>query len=565
MDIHCRTFWSTGWLLLVITLFVLQPPNLFSQTKAQTNQVSYRTAEINRNPVSKSADTLIQEGYQLESKGQWADALSLYQKAIKQFPKNEKLVVRRTISRIHYDLDRRYSDNSFRRALSTTSGSESLNVYAEVLLKIQSYYVDQPNWARLASFGLHSLEVAARSAEFREANIQSISEQQALDAIAQIKQALNQHRIDSRHDAYVVASTVAKRMQDAIGLPIQSSIYEFTNGAIAALDPYSTFMSGSQYGEAMSQIEGNFVGLGVELRTHDEHLEIVNVISGGPAHKSNVAPQDRIIAVDGRSVKTAGSEKSADMLRGIEGSFVSITVQREGMKTQSIRLQRRRVDIPSVEDVRIVDQTSGIGYIRLTNFQKTTIRDFDAAMWKLHGQGMKSLIVDVRGNPGGLLSASVDVANRFVSNGVIVSTRGRNPIEDYTHRAEMSNTWRLPLVVLIDDESASASEILAAAIRDHARGTIVGHQSFGKGSVQGIFPLNVAGGGVRLTTAKFYSPHGLPISDVGVKPDVNVQYVAKANGTNTESSDRTLRVGVEVARKLLVNNKSDPAKAIVGR
>ena len=222
------------------------------------------------------------------------------------------------------------------------------------------------------------------------------------------------------------------------------------------------------------------------------------------------------------------------------------------------------MDIPSVEDVGIIDDQTGIGYIRLTNFQKTTIRDFDSAMWKLNGQGMKSLIVDLRGNPGGLLSAAVDVANRFVSNGVIVSTRGRNPIEDYTHRAEMSNTWRIPLVVLIDEESASASEILAAAIRDHRRGTIVGHQSFGKGSVQGIFPLNVAGGGVRLTTAKFYSPHGLPISDIGVKPDVNVQYVAKAADAQSDPADQILRVGIDVARKTLIGSKADP-KAIVGR
>ena len=375
---------------------------------------------------------------------------------------------------------------------------------------------------------------------------------------------MSQHRIDGRHDAYVVASTVSKRLNETVGLPIQSSIYEFTNGAIASLDPYSTFMSGSQYGEAMSQIEGNFVGLGVELRTHDDHLEIVNVIPDGPADRSNVAPNDRIIAVEGRPVESVGSEKSADMLRGIEGSYVSITVQREGMSTQSIRLQRRRVDIPSVEDVRIVDAQTGIGYIRLTNFQKTTIRDFDSAMWKLHGQGMKSLIVDLRGNPGGLLSASVDVANRFVSNGVIVSTKGRNPIEDYTHRAEVSNTWRIPLVVLIDEESASASEIFAAAIRDHQRGTIVGHQSFGKGSVQGIFPLNVAGGGVRLTTAKFYSPHGLPISDVGVKPDIDVQYVAKASESRTQAPDRVLRVGIDAARKRMVGTKAGP-QDIVGR
>ena len=336
MDIHCRTFWSIRWLCLAIVLFVFQPLTL----TAQTNDIS-RAADINRHPTARSVDTLIQEGFQLEGKGQWADALNLYQKAIKQFPDSPKLVERRTISRIHYDLERRYSDNSFLRALQTTSSSESLNIYSEVLLKIQSYYVDQPNWARLASFGLHSLEVASRSDHFREANIPGTKETQVREAIDEIKNNLRQYRIDSRHDAYVIASTVSKRLNEAIGMPIQSSIYEFTNGAIASLDPYSTFMSGSQYGEAMSQIEGNFVGLGVELRTHDDHLEIVNVIRGGPAHTSNVAPDDRIIAVDGRSVDSVGSEKSADMLRGVEGSYVSITVEREGMKTQSIRLQRR--------------------------------------------------------------------------------------------------------------------------------------------------------------------------------------------------------------------------------
>ena len=132
---------------------------------------------------------------------------------------------------------------------------------------------------------------------------------------------------------------------------------------------------------------------------------------------------------------------------------------------------------------------------------------------------MRSLIVDVRGNPGGLLQASVDIADRFVTDGIIVSTRGRNPMEDYTHRANMASTWRMPLIVLIDENSASASEIFAAAVSDHKRGTIVGERSYGKGSVQGIFPLNISGGGVRLTTAKFYSPHGNAISEVGVAAD----------------------------------------------
>ena len=325
-----------------------------------------------------------------------------------------------------------------------------------------------------------------------------------------------------------MAHSLANTLQQKVGLPGQATVYEFICGAISALDPYSGFMSSSQYGESMSQIEGNFVGLGVELRTHEDHLHIVSVIKGGSANVHGLVKDDRIVAVDGQSVDQIGSEKAADLLRGPEHSFVTLSVSRNGA-SQQMRLERRRIEIPSVEEASIVDKESGIGYIRLTNFQKTTPRDFDEALWKLHRQGMRSLIVDVRGNPGGLLQASVDVADRFVNEGIIVSTRGRNPMEDYTHRANMNSTWRVPLIVLIDENSASASEIFAAAIRDHKRGVIVGQKSYGKGSVQGIFPLSVSGGGLRLTTAKFYSPKGNAISEVGVGADVMVHRVAKAS------------------------------------
>lgn len=568
-----RGFRSPPWLMLATTLLAFAPaivPTLAAQTADSRTESQNAT---DNSAAVETAQQAIDQGLLLEGKSEWADALSLYQKAIKVWPKNRQLLQRRSISRIHYDLHRRYSNNSFCTSLKTISPTEALNIYSEVLLKVQSYYVDQPNWSQLASFGLLSLEVAGRSPEFRQTNVPNISEQELVTAIDQIKRSLTSRTIKSRHDAFVIASSFASQLQKLVGLPEQSTIYEFTNGAIAALDPYSSFMSGSQYGEAMSQIEGNFVGLGVELRTHDDHLEIVSVIPGGPAHVGNVAPADRIIAVDGKQVESVGSERAADMLRGVDGSYVAITVERKGMKTQSVRLKRRRVEIPSVEDVRIVDRKTGVGYIRLTNFQKTTIRDFDAAMWKLHRDGMKSLIVDVRGNPGGLLSASVDVANRFVPRGVIVSTRGRNPIEDYTHRAQSANTWQIPLVVMIDENSASASEIFAAAIRDHRRGTIVGQQSFGKGSVQGIFPLNVAGGGVRLTTARFYSPRGLAISEVGVKPDVDVQYTAFAStsansDTNSKrAEDAALRVGIQVASRAAMppRHNSVDHQSIAGR
>ncbi len=509
-------------------------------------------AKANNGTVA-SADQIngtLAQGKSLEQNGQWGEALGLYQKFLRQHPATKPIERRRSVARIHFDLERRYSDSSFIRTIKSGDTNSALNVYAEVLLKIQSYYVDPPNWSELASFGLTSLEIAMMDAEFHQANFPNATHAQIRDAILQTRAELESTTVANRHDVYMVAKSTADSLSRRIGLSETAVIYEFTCGAISALDPYSGFMSASQYGESMSQIEGNFVGLGVELNTTDQYLDIVSVIEGGSANTSGLIKGDRILSVDGQTVSEIGSERAADLLRGPEGSWVQLAVSRNHSQ-RSIRLQRRRVEIPSVEDVHIVDSENGVGYIRLTNFQKTTPRDFDKALWKLHRDGMRSLIVDVRGNPGGLLQASVDVADRFVKDGVIVSTRGRNPMEDYTHQANLAQTWRVPLVVLIDENSASASEIFAAAISDHHRGTIVGNQSYGKGSVQGIFPLSVSGGGVRLTTAKFYSPTGQGISEVGVSADVLVHQVAKANPDIAgQYEDSGMRLGIREATKL---------------
>ena len=200
---------------------------------------------------------------------------------------------------------------------------------------------------------------------------------------------------------------------------------------------------------------------------------------------------------------------------------------RAGQSPRQLSIRRRVVEVPSVDQVSIIDPQYGVGYFKLTCFQKTTARDLDTALWKLHRDGMKSLVVDVRGNPGGLLVSAVEVVDRFVDRGIIVSTRGRIAQEDYTYSAHEQGKWRMPLVVIIDQDSASAAEIFAGAIRDHRRGTIVGVRSFGKGSVQGIFPLDETNAGMRLTTAKFYSPNGNPYAGIGVEPDVRVTMPAQ--------------------------------------
>jgi len=502
--------------------------------------------------TADSLDKIFKDGEVLERDGQWADALSLYQTALKKQPNDQTLIQRRSLARIHYDLGRRYGDTSFLNQIKRTAPAQAQNAYAEVLLKIQSYYVDIPDWDRLTRCGLMDLQIALHNEQFREAHLPNLSDARLNEVLAGLAKTLDQTTVRQRTDSVMVANHTAEYLQEHLGLPVSATIYEFVSGAMAALDPYSSYMSESQYGETMSQIEGNFVGLGVELKTHKDRLEIVNVISGGPAGQGGLRPGDNILAIDNVSVSETGSEKAADNLRGPDGSAVILDVQRENQPVQALRLQRRKVDIPSVDEAGLVDRANGIGYIRLTNFQKTTSRDFDAALWKLQREGMRSLIVDVRGNPGGLLTAAVEVADRFVYDGVIVSTKGRNPLEDFTHRAEQPGTWRVPLVVLVDEDSASASEIFAAAIRDHKRGVVVGYQSYGKGSVQGIFPLNIGGGGVRLTTAKFFSPNGNAISQVGVTPDIPVEVVSKpavSTFSSDAESDAALQVGISIARR----------------
>jgi carboxyl-terminal processing protease len=215
-----------------------------------------------------------------------------------------------------------------------------------------------------------------------------------------------------------------------------------------------------------------------------------------------------------------------------------------------------------VQDARVIDKEHGVAYLRLTNFQKTTSRDVDSALWRLHREGMQCLIIDVRGNPGGLLTASVDLADKFVSAGNLVSTRGRSPREDFDYPAHTVGTWRVPLFVLIDGDTASASEIFAGAIRDHRRGTVIGQRSYGKGSVQGIFRLKTADVGVRLTTAKFYSPSGRAISNRGVSPDVPARVAAKplADGQlvieQDAAQDVVLNQAVQLARSRYLGQRA---------
>jgi carboxyl-terminal processing protease len=429
-------------------------------------------------------------------------------------------------------------------------------MYTDAATKLQSHYVQNPDWAALVVRGTADLEIALGEKDFQDNNLNQLSSDRMKLFDRELHRQQTQHPVHTLADARTAVWNAAQMAQLHLSLKPAATMMEYTAAMLGGLDEYSAFLSGGQLNDLYSQIEGNFVGLGVELKAADGTLLIVNVIHNSPAERGGIKAGDKIVSVGGHPTADVSTDKAAEMLQGPEGSTVQLAVVSGDESPRQLSIRREHVDVSSVDDAKIVDANFGVGYFKLTCFQKTTNADVDQALWQLHRDGMRSLIIDLRGNPGGLLTAAVDVAQKFVDSGTIVSTRGRNPGEDYNYQAHGTGQWRLPLVILIDGDSASAAEILAGAMRDYHRADIVGVRSYGKGSVQGIFPLAVGGAGVRLTTAKFYSPLGKEFAHIGVEPNVMVQVDAKpVDGhialpvSTGKPDDAFLNAALQVARQ----------------
>ena len=507
----------------------------------------------------QSEASAIEAGYALENEAKWADAIQHYETASRQHPKSKSLYQRLIICRLHYDVNRRFADSSYQDSLNKLNLSQSLDLYSEVLANLETHYVEKVEWSRILLHGTAALEVALTEDAFVSTTLAGTNaaaiERFRLGVHRQLAGRKNLTRFDVRANVAYVADLAEKEL----GLSPTATVLEYVSGAVSTLDTYTRLLSGDQLKEMFSNIEGNFVGLGVELKSDADSLRILSVIPGGPAEEAGVRAGDKIVRVESSRTTVVDPDYVADLLRGPEHTFVSIALVSPQGKERDLRIQRRRVEVPCVENVRFVDPAQKIGYLRLTNFQKTTTRDIERALWDLQRQGMRSLVLDVRGNPGGLLSAAVEVADRFLDKGRIVTTRGRNARENFDYVAHRPNTWNIPLAVLIDSDSASASEIFAGAISDTGRGIIVGQTSYGKGSVQGIFRMQSADFGLCLTTAKFYSPSGREISRNGVIPKfpVDSPYIAmRPDGQGhvvSDTDDEALQKAIE---KLVQNAQS---------
>jgi len=463
-----------------------------------------------------------EKGKQLERDHRWQEAIQLYEKLSRKFPQQQDVEQRLQIVRIHFDVTRRCSDKTFIDTISRSSPNAALDVLGEVLTKLQVYYVEAIDFPRLLRNGTAFLEVALTEEEFLRRYIGPRVDPSVVESFrTNIHKQVLGRPADSVGDVRTLVSNVAAQARDQLGIPPTAVVYEYISGFVGLLDPYSAYLTAGEYQEIMSQIEGNLIGLGVELWAEGNELRIVEVFPGGPAADAGLTKGDRLLEIGGLRVAEIGAKRAADLLRGPENSTVKLIYDRLARGQLESEVRRRRVDVPSVSSASIVDPANGIGYLRISNFQKTTSREVDDALRLLYSQGLKSLIIDLRRNPGGLLDSAVEIADRFLFTGTIVKTRGRNGQENHNYTANVPGTWEVPLMVMIDEDSASASEIFAGAIRDQKRGLIVGRTSYGKGSVQGVFHNELAEGGMRLTVSKFFSPAGYALSARGIIPHIS--------------------------------------------
>lgn len=305
--------------------------------------------------------------------------------------------------------------------------------------------------------------------------------------------------------------------------PPKDLIYGALKGMLAGLDPHSQFMDPDIYKELQVETEGKFGGLGIEISIKDGLLTIITPIEDTPAWKAGIKAGDRIVKIGDELTKDFTLLDAVKRLRGKPGTSVTITVLRESEgKLLNFTIERAIINIKDVKEAKILEDN--IGYIRLVEFRETSQKSMENALNELKKKGANCLVLDLRNNPGGLLDSAVEVTNFFIEPGkIVVYTKGRKLLQNITYKSNYENPildW--PMVVLVNEGSASGSEIVAGALQDYKRAIILGTKTFGKGSVQTVIPLS-DGSALRLTTSEYFTPSGKVINKEGVSPDVKVE------------------------------------------
>ncbi len=439
----------------------------------------------------------------------------------------------------------RYSSPVTARFLRATSPQKALAFYRESMNLIDARHLKPTSYQTRVNRAVQNLQIAVELSSFRQANRLNYSQSAARRFQTDLDQFIKSRSVRNMNDAITTMYGVANIGTRTIRLPSTTVAMEFVYGAVESLDKYSSFIPSEPASRPSASLDSNIVGIGVEIKTHEEGLLVIKPIRNSPAEKAGLKSGDIITSINNRELAGNSLNYAVDLIKGPIGSALTLSISRNNRQPVNVRIRRARVRVYSVSDVKMIDLRRGVGYIKLDKFAESSDAEMDEALWKLYREGMQSLVFDLRGNPGGLLTTAISLSNKFLPQGGIVSTRGRNNNDNSSENATYPKTWKIPLVVLVDGNSASASEIFAAAIQDNERGLIVGRKSYGKGTVQTHFPMQSVAGNLKLTTALFYSPNGRKMAGAGVTPDVLVRDVRKGEFVPMED-DRDIEMALRV-------------------
>ncbi|MBN2583019.1 MAG: S41 family peptidase [Planctomycetes bacterium] len=469
------------------------------------------------------------QGQQFERDANMMAALAAYQ----EIPRSGALPPSDLDERIRWcrarmAVDARWADDKLLATARRMDLEKGLGLYREVVRSVADNYVDKVGYARLLVNGLTNLRAAMASETFRERHAMSddaAARAAFLGGLDILARKIGEEKKLTSFTARYYVRQVCEENERTIGLPCGVIISEMLFGAAEHLDEYTTYMTHEMYEELKSDINGQFVGLGVEVRQDEGHIRIVNVFDSGPASKAGIQGGDILVAVDAENLEGKSLGEAARLIRGPRGSQVAVKVDRNG-EQMTFTATRDTINVPSVRRTAHLGDGGRIGYIQVSNFQRSTGFEVSRALDQLADDGpLEAMVLDLRGNPGGLLDAAVDVCNLFIDKGTVLTTRGRGFGQTQTYRV---GHWRYnyhsqPLVILVDGRSASASEIVAGALHDHGRATLVGSRTYGKGIVQSVLPIEGGQSALYVTTARFFGPQEVPFHGIGIAPDVAVE------------------------------------------
>jgi carboxyl-terminal processing protease len=351
-------------------------------------------------------------------------------------------------------------------------------------------------------------------------------------------------------DARLMAEVIGRVKQEYVDPVDDHALMQHAiRGMVANLDAHSSFLEEDELEDLMVASEGNYSGVGIEVSYEDGLIVVVSPFEGSPAERAGLRTGDIIVAIDGHAVKPASLGASVNRMRGEPGTVVRVTIERGGQaEPVEYAIERARIEVHSVRQALL---EPGYGYLRISQFSETTLDDLEAGVERLveaSGGALAGMILDLRGNPGGVLDAGVEVADAFLDRGLIVTATGQGPDARFSIEARPGDLLEgARLAVLVNGGSASASEIVAGALHDHGRATLLGRTTFGKGSVQTILPLS-DGRAIKLTTSRYYTPSGVSIHERGIAPDIELP---RADGTTAYgdlAADAELRAALDWLR-----------------